>query len=61
MDGLLEFQVIPFGLWMISTMSFSYCFMMSQNKMAMGTLYREPLGEIVAHYDNVYKIKKRLR
>ena len=23
-----------------------------------GTLYREPLGEMVVHYDNVYKIEK---
>ena len=25
---------------------------------SVGTLYREPLGEILVHYDNVYKIKK---
>ena len=25
---------------------------------SVGTLYSEPLGEIVAHYDNVYKIEK---
>ena len=23
-----------------------------------GTLYREPLGEIVVHYDDIYKIEK---
>jgi len=35
-------------------------FMMSkQNGHACeGTLYKEPLGEIVVHYDNVYKIEK---
>jgi len=25
---------------------------------SVGTLYREPLGEILVHYENVYKIKK---
>ena len=37
---------------------------MSQNKMAalsVGTLYREPLGEILFHYENGYKIEKGLR
>jgi len=28
---------------------------------SVGTLYREPLGEKVVHYDNVYKIKKGLK
>ena len=27
----------------------------------VGTLYREPLGKIVVHYDNVYQIEKELR
>ena len=46
-------------------MSFSYGFVMSQNKivaLSVGTLYREPLGGIVVHYyDNIYKIEKRPR
>ena len=25
---------------------------------SVGTLYREPLGEILVHYDNGYKIEK---
>ena len=25
---------------------------------SVGTLYREPLGEIVVHNDNIYKIEK---
>ena len=25
---------------------------------SMETLYREPLGEMVVHYDNIYKIDK---
>jgi len=28
---------------------------------SVGTLYGEPLGEIVIYYDNVYKNQKRLR
>ena len=28
---------------------------------SVGTLYREPLGEILVHYDNGYKIEKGLR
>jgi len=43
-------------------MTFSDDFMVSQNKMAMlsmGTLFREPLEEVVVLYNNIYKIKKR--
>ena len=25
---------------------------------SVGTLYREPLGEILVHYDSIYKIEK---
>jgi len=51
------------GVWTISTMSFSYGFGMPQNKM-VAVLWglctcREPLGKIVFHYDNVYKIEKK--
>jgi len=28
---------------------------------SMETLYREPLGEMVVHYDKIYKIDKGLR
>ena len=27
----------------------------------VGTLYREPLGEIVVHYDSIYKFEKKPR
>ena len=46
-------------IWTISAMLFSYVsWRHKQNGcISVGTLYREPFGEI-AHYDNVYKIKK---
>ena len=28
---------------------------------SVGTLYREPLGEVVVHYESSYKIEKGLR
>jgi len=38
------------------------CDVTKQNDCAYeGTLYREPLGETVVHYDNVYKILKRVK
>ena len=45
-------------------MSFSYefvnCDVTKQNGHTReGTLYREPLGKMVVHYDNVYKNRKR--
>jgi len=39
-------------------MTISSGFVLSQNNASVGTLYREPLGEILVHYDNVYKIEK---
>ena len=40
-------------------MSFSNGFVMSQNKMAVlvWDFVQGPLGEMVVHYDNIYKIK----
>jgi len=36
-----------------------FCDVTKQNgRGSMGTLYKEPLGEIVVHCDNVYKIEK---
>jgi len=35
-------------------------FAMSQNKIAM-VVYMELLGEMMVHYDNIYKIEKGLR
>jgi len=48
---------------MISAMTFSDDFMMSQNKMAalVGTLYREPLGGVVVCYVSGCIIEKGLR
>ena len=46
--------------WTISTMSFSYGFVMSQNKMTADSV-QETLGKIVVYYDNLYKIKKRAK
>ena len=50
---------------MISAISFCYCFMRDVTKQnghaSVGSLYREPLGEILVHYDNVYKIEKGSR
>jgi len=41
---------------------FQLCDVTKQNHCAsVGTLYREPLGEILVQYDNVYKIEKGLR
>ena len=38
---------------------FRFCDVTKQNgRASVGTLYSEPLGEIVVHYDSVYKIKK---
>ena len=30
------------------------------SRISVGTLYREPLGVIVAHYDSIYEIEKGL-
>jgi len=39
-----------------------FCDVTQQNgRDSVGTLYREPLAEIVVHYNNVYKFQKRLR
>jgi len=41
---------------------FWFCDVTKQNAYgSVGYLFMEPLGEILAHYDNVYKIKKEPR
>ena len=41
---------------------FRFCDVRKQNcRTSVGTLYREPLGEVVVHYESSYKIEKGLR
>ena len=58
-----NYQYLPCSMGDIhNIIFFRFCDVTKQNgHVSVGTLFREPLGEIEVHHNNVYKIKKGYR